>query len=977
MLDVDGKNFDLNKLFHYDLLKELLEALNKTHKDYKDEIENLKKENEIKTNRINELENKLNISINNNEKRFNNLQNAINNIIKGNNDNSSFNYSAIEKINTKKEIFNNEINDNNNNNIKNNNEPSIINKEKDNNDNINNLNNETEIEKNNDDNSIEIPKENDNNTNIDTNNNNNINNIKKNSIAIKEITQKRKIFQINDNKEEDEDEDEDQSLKNLLLQHQENNDNKKNILHQENIDNQNNILGQENNNQNNILGQENNVQQPNISQQENNLQQQIQNIPISSIPINYKVSNDLINSLIKKISSSQKRIKSLEKTTDQLLSLSDDIEILKKQFQKQITNAQNETKTDLSNINTKINDLNSKHESNLRKINECLFKCSDFDIFNTIQDSGNGTIDAAKILIRSVETKLNKRCDLLDEKIKDDQIENSKMKNNLTNFENYAQNIQKVNEDIKEDINNIKEKIDNNFKKNNSTDEMLENYINNNKDMIDGIDKKCEEYVNALNDKEKLIYDEINKLRDDIINNINNNNNDNNINNDNNNINAENEKRYSELRKKINELENELKLFINSSEIENIKNNIKDMKFEIEKKITTNDLKELYDYHLNERDEISDLNDRFNLLQEELKKNSSNLQKLLNKIEILNGIVNMIQTSPSSTNYNNLNSSLSKIDFNKLVNFDALNENNKNFNRELDKIRKEISSVQREIDEIETNIRKNYAKNDNLMLAENNLSSVINDFKILVQKKYVDKIELNKTVKNLEIQINKIDNSSANKNGDNWLLAKRPVYAYKCASCESVLTNIDNSTKDEYLPWNKIPNPKNNYRMGEGFSKMLKMYKNDFINNNYNSDDDAGNNSNIIEINYKKNNTNSNKVLTLPKVNISQRIHHNKVDSGQYYIDSNNNNVNFDNIDVISDEESNSNDINKNKKFKLKEPRILKIRKRNHNLNEVSVTEGKKSLVINNINNYNLDNDNNKNNNKEDLLEEKYHTIDK
>ena len=56
---------------------------------------------------------------------------------------------------------------------------------------------------------------------------------------------------------------------------------------------------------------------------------------------------------------------------------------------------------------------------------------------------------------------------------------------------------------------------------------------------------------------------------------------------------------------------------------------------------------------------------------------------------------------------------------------------------------------------------------------------------------------------------------------------------------------------------------------------------------------------------------------------------------------------------------------------------MYEIRKRNHNLNEVSVTEGKKSLVINNINNYNLDNDNNKNNNKEDLLEEKYHTIDK
>ena len=75
-----------------------------------------------------------------------------------------------------------------------------------------------------------------------------------------------------------------------------------------------------------------------------------------------------------------------------------------------------------------------------------------------------------------------------------------------------------------------------------------------------------------------------------------------------------------------------------------------------------------------------------------------------------------------------------------LVNYDALNENTKNFNREIEKIKKEISSVQREIDEIETNIRKNYAKNDNLMLAENNLSTVINDFKILVQKNMLIKL---------------------------------------------------------------------------------------------------------------------------------------------------------------------------------------------------------------------------------------------
>ena len=59
---------------------------------------------------------------------------------------------------------------------------------------------------------------------------------------------------------------------------------------------------------------------------------------------------------------------------------------------------------------------------------------------------------------------------------------------------------------------------------------------------------------------------------------------------------------------------------------------------------------------------------------------------------------------------------------------------------------------------------------------------------------------------------------------DNWLLAKKPLNANLCASCEAYIGDLkDNSN---YQPWNKYPlrDPNDKvYRLGNGFSKMLQM----------------------------------------------------------------------------------------------------------------------------------------------------------
>ena len=97
--------------------------------------------------------------------------------------------------------------------------------------------------------------------------------------------------------------------------------------------------------------------------------------------------------------------------------------------------------------------------------------------------------------------------------------------------------------------------------------------------------------------------------------------------------------------------------------------------------------------------------------------------------------------------------------------------------------------------------------------------------------KFADKNECLKNFKHIEEQLKKILNilkrkSEQNQEGDgNWLLAKKPINGYSCASCESYIGELNNNIK-KYIPWNRLPykdSGENMYRMGKGYSKMLQM----------------------------------------------------------------------------------------------------------------------------------------------------------
>ncbi len=116
------------------------------------------------------------------------------------------------------------------------------------------------------------------------------------------------------------------------------------------------------------------------------------------------------------------------------------------------------------------------------------------------------------------------------------------------------------------------------------------------------------------------------------------------------------------------------------------------------------------------------------------------------------------------------------------------------------------------------------------------------------------------------MQIRNMFENPPSKEMDNWLIAKKPINNYVCASCESYLGDLKN--KSVYLPWNKVPSrEEKKYRMGHGFSRMLQLVNMDLLKNAEKIT--AGD----VQLRGDNKKTISPKGRRLPKINSQPNIH--------------------------------------------------------------------------------------------------------
>jgi hypothetical protein len=146
---------------------------------------------------------------------------------------------------------------------------------------------------------------------------------------------------------------------------------------------------------------------------------------------------------------------------------------------------------------------------------------------------------------------------------------------------------------------------------------------------------------------------------------------------------------------------------------------------------------------------------------------------------------------------------------------------------------------------------------------EDYLVGLIEETKDRSTKLYAKRIDVNKNIKTLELQIKEIIEVYVKKldTGDNWILAKKPINSYTCASCEAYLGNL-NKKNDDYFE-NKDYEKINN--IGNGFSRILNLIN---INNdvdyrsNKNKINDMNLTGNLINNNNNNNINEKTKILT-------------------------------------------------------------------------------------------------------------------
>ena len=513
-------------------------------------------------------------------------------------------------------------------------------------------------------------------------------------------------------------------------------------------------------------------------------------------------NSDLVSRLFKKVVI-------LEKKVNELITKSGEHTVL-------IKNIQNNRQA--INGNTKnIKNLNETVKKLKTEIDKMKAKLEDFNIFDMFKDSGDGNIDMAKGMVMALESKMKKRMDLFDDKYKLISNENLKNKNDIQNISGIVDNskllIDKNKTKIEEIINNLRDKdIQINEEKEKGNTEIIQK-IN---DIVKNI-----ENMEINNDKKIKELEE--KIKSDL------------KNTNTGNIKVEKPKKREfddshirEMNEKLIELEKNVKHIFKKFNIDEINSNLSILQKEVLKKGNQGAIDEITDrmYILDElMKEINGKCDSFVLLDQKSREETSLLSK---KIESISNQIHRISLNMSS----GPKEEKSIIDMTKFIDFNTFDDNKKEINRKFDKIRIGFEDILRNIEEILNKLSHTPTDKD-FSQFQGVIKNMLDELKLSCNRKYSDKYETLKNIKFLETQIKSINDQYVRKaeGQDNWLLAKKPLSKYLCASCEGVIRGeLDN--RCDYIPWNKYPNREEKYtRMGHGFSHMLQLVNDDIRKN--------------------------------------------------------------------------------------------------------------------------------------------------
>ena len=435
----------------------------------------------------------------------------------------------------------------------------------------------------------------------------------------------------------------------------------------------------------------------------------------------------------------------------------------------------------------------------------------------------DGSIDVAKGLIINLENKVFKKIGFMDERDK-------KLNQDILDLKNNIQNVINKNGVISHNMDNIK----NNFKElgdlvgANSTE--TSNMINNlelkmnsiYKDIIFKFDEEknnTELNIKKLHDKfanlEKINTENLNPNEIKKSNNIE--------------FSEENLEFIEKMANKINVIESKINSILEESRNYSTKDDLIKIEKDLIKKVNMKEFLELKDKYNLQLAKINNLEDNTERLQDLNEKNGSDIIFQMKRLESLtSNIISLRQQvedliKREKEKIIDLSKYLDKYSFNKYLK--SLEPEKIKLDANFEELRNLINNI--------SNSLTNKCTAEDLKLFEDIMNSKFEEFKLVNIRKFADKIDTNRSMKYLDSQIRHIIEvyiKRMDKN-DSWLIAKKPIGGFACASCESYIGDLKN--KESYMPWNKYPQREKdqNYRVGNGFSRMLNMLNIELKNN--------------------------------------------------------------------------------------------------------------------------------------------------
>ncbi len=357
---------------------------------------------------------------------------------------------------------------------------------------------------------------------------------------------------------------------------------------------------------------------------------EIRNSMIQQFP---QVSHETIKSLLKLIRENAEKIGKMEKNLTKKLNKAVN------DFEKNFNDLNVENTREHKAINEKLKYITDKLYDYNDKMDGIIVKTASIDTLSIFRDNGNGNIDATKVMVKMLEEKVNKKIEIIEKKTKEEFGDENKFKQKIKELEELINQINKEllkqngkNEmnnngnNYDEDIQELKDLIDNKYNDILKIIEDLSNRIKNG----DLMDNKLDEFLNKKkSEKDNNMSKESSEITKRKISAKE-------MGDDSENI-TDLKNRIKELNKKVNDIDSYFKNLFNNTgqDIGELKRKVKEMDSILEKKITKDDLKALENKSEEYKDAIQFLQDSIGDMNQSITKISENTPTLMKRIETL------------------------------------------------------------------------------------------------------------------------------------------------------------------------------------------------------------------------------------------------------------------------------------------------------------------------------------------------------